>query len=138
MSRIKWNKKYTDLPEFDYSIKNPRDEERHHEMYLEEMPVRNYLEIQENRNSNLLHKRLYREEYTKHLEQKNPNYKEGIPVPVLEYDEFGKLTGWQEGYRRGLYAEQKGEKTIPVYKAYKKSKYLDNIIKRKNFDVMQD
>jgi len=136
--KIKWGK-MTDLPEFDTDIENQHDENRSHNMFEFEMPVDDYLRFQEKHRPGLLEKKEYRKEYTKHFDKPDLEFNpEGIPTPVLEFDEFGNKTTWQEGYRRGLYAQDQGEKTIPVWMAYKNRPGFNKTLDRKQSDILED
>lgn len=127
-------KKETELPEFDDSIENPTDPYRHHDMKLVMMPVKEYIELQLKRQPALIGK----DEYLMKGGLRGAiglyeGVKKGdrIPTPVLEYDE-GKLTSFQEGYRRGKIAELFGEKEIPVWIATKRhivTVYKGDVIK---------
>lgn len=123
MKKIKWDTKSTDLPVFDASIKHPEDPYREFDMELVEVPVDQYLMIQERRRPALVYKK--EEEsmraWEKHIEEEQEEYPEGIPTPVLEF-ENDELSEWQEGYRRGVYAQHKGEEFIPVWMAKKRKR----------------
>lgn len=137
--KIKWNP-LTDMPYFDAYINN-KDEYRSYNMFEMNMPINDYLKIQENTKE--IKARKEYDERTGYKEDlsyfDDIKYDEkGIPTPVLEFDEFGNKTGWQEGYRRGLYAKSKGQDTIRTWMAYKNRPGLNKTIAEKQYDAFSD
>jgi hypothetical protein len=126
--KIKWDRQHTDLSTFDGSM-DESDEYREFDMELIDVPVDQYVMVQERRNPDLIYKKKndeYMKLWEKSIEENKPFYPDGISTPVLEFDEEGKLTNWQEGYRRGVYAQNKGEEFMPVWMAKKRtSKNID-------------
>lgn len=138
MKKLKWDK-MTDLPEFDNAILHPEDEYKHHYMYLQEMPTDSYIKLQLKRKPALQIKDEKFMEYDyPRLNKKNTNYPNGISTPVIEVDTYGNLTTWQEGYRRGLYAQAKKQRTLPVWFAVQRQFGLEDKIKRKEYDAFED
>jgi hypothetical protein len=140
VEKIKWNR-MTDLPEFDTSIDKPKHEYRHHNMFEYDMPIDDYLKIQENTKEIKARKEYDR--ITGHKEDlsyfDDPNYVEkGIPTPVLEFNVVGNQTDWQEGYRRGLYAKSKGQDTIKTWMAYENRPGVNKTIAKKQYDAFSD
>jgi len=139
-SKIKWNQ-FTDLPYFDASI-NSKDEYRNYNMFQMDIPINDYLNIQENtkeiKSRNEYDKITGFKEDLSYFDKPDEFNTKGIPTPVLEFDEFGNKTGWQEGYRRGLYAKSKGQETIHTWMAYKNRPGLNKTIAEKKYDAFGD
>jgi hypothetical protein len=134
----------TELSDFDTTLDDPTNKYRHHDVALTEMTPDDFIKAQYeqyrikhygheypvsfedwiNHDSNRV------DEYRKILSGEKhkpvgdiygPDSK--LPIPILEYDEEGKLSGFQEGLHRGLAAKSAGMETMPVLIAVKRVRY---------------
>lgn len=130
----------TELPEFDTTLDDPTNKYRHHDIALTEMSPDEFIKIQYEQHKvrpSGHESPLTYEEWAYPYEPKVEEYRKilrgekhepvkniygpdsKLPIPIIEYDEEGNLTGFQEGFHRGLAAKREGLETMPVLIARK-------------------
>lgn len=120
----------TDIPIFDSSIKNPENKNRKYDMRFKAMPIDAFLKLQyeifetgryaEYPGSGV--EKFWLAVSDEHKENIKKAMKEGkiFPSFVVEFDEEGNLTDFQEGRHRLVALRELGVSKVPVWIAYKR------------------